>query len=83
MRSRRSGWILALFLIVGSFLGGLLGTVVGEYLPFLNWASPTYGINPPLVVNLDMFSLTFGFTLQLSVAGVVGLIIAYLAYRAL
>lgn len=83
MKSRRSGWMLVFFLIVGAFIGGLLGNVLSPYLPFLNWSSPTYGISPPLVLNLDMVGLTFGFTWQLSVAGVVGLVIACLAYRKL
>lgn len=83
MKSRRNGWILLLFLIVGVFLGGLLGKVLGPYLDFLTWSSPTYGINPPLTVDLDMFTLTFGFTLRLSVASVIGLILGYLGYRAL
>ena len=83
MRSRRNGWLLVLFLIVGAFLGGLLGNLLEQYLPFLNWSSPTYGINPPLVLSLDMLSLTFGITLKLSVSGVLGLIIGYFAFRAL
>lgn len=83
MRSKRNGWMLLLFLVVGAFLGGLLGKVLGSYAPFLNWASPTYGINPPFVLNLDMLSLTFGLTLRLTVAGVIGLILSYFAYRAL
>lgn len=83
MKSRRNGWILLLFLIIGAFLGGLLGNVLGDYAPFLNWTSPTYGINPPLSVNLDMLSLTFGLTLRLTVAGVIGLVLGYFAYRAL
>ena len=83
MKSRRNGWILLLFLIIGAFLGGLLGNVLGDYAPFLNWTSHTYGINPPLSVNLDMLSLTFGLTLRLTVAGVIGLVLGYFAYRAL
>lgn len=81
VRNKRSGWMLVFFLVVGAFVGGLIGNIVGPYLPFLNWSSPTYGINPPFVLNLDMLGLTFGFTLQLSVAGVLGLVIAYMAYR--
>lgn len=83
MKSRRNGWILLLFLVVGAFVGGLLGKVLGPYAPFLTWSSPTYGINPPLSVNLDMLSFTLGLTLRLTVAGVIGLILSYLAYRAL
>lgn len=83
MKSKRNGWILLLFLIVGAFLGGLLGKVAAPYLPFLTLSSPTYGLNPPFSLALDMFTFTFGFTLRLSVAGVIGLILSYLAYRAL
>jgi len=83
MKSRRNGWILLLFLIIGAFLGGLLGKAAGPYVEFLTWSSPTYGINPPFSINLDMLTLTFGLTLRLSVAGVIGLIAGYLAYRAL
>jgi len=83
MKSRRNGWILLLFLVIGAFLGGLLGRVAGPYLDFLTWSSPTYGITPPFTVDLDMLTFTLGFTLRLSVASVIGLIISYLAYRAL
>ncbi|MBS3872981.1 MAG: DUF4321 domain-containing protein [Firmicutes bacterium] len=82
-KSRRSGWLLFLLLIVGVFLGGLLSTFGADYLPFLAWSSPTYGIMPPFALDLGMLSLTFGLTLRLSVAGVLGLILGYLAYRAL
>jgi len=82
-KSRRSGWLLFLLLIVGVFLGGLLSSFFGDYLPFLTWSSPTYGIAPPFALDLGMLSLTFGLTLRLSVAGVLGLAMGYLAFRAL
>ena len=83
MLFRSNGWMLLLFLVVGAFLGGLLGKVLGPYAPFLTWSSPTYGITPPFTLNLDMLSLTFGLTLRLTVSGVIGLILSYFAYRAL
>lgn len=83
MKSKRSGWLLLLFLIVGVFLGGLLGELAGPLLPFLTLASPTYGIHPPFSLTLGPLTLVIGVTLHVSVAMVFGLILAYLAYRAL
>lgn len=82
-RSKSSYWLLFLFLVIGVFVGGLIGNYLGEFVPFLNWSSPTYGVSPPLTLNLGMFAMTFGFNLRLSVAGVIGLLVGYLAYRAL
>jgi len=82
-KSKRSGWLLLLLLLVGVFLGGLLSGLVDDYLPFLALSSPTYGIAPPFNLDLGIFSLTFGLTLRLSVGGVLGLAIGYLAFRAL
>ncbi len=81
MRKGKSMWVLLLFLVIGSFLGSLLGQALGPLLPFLTLSSKAYGINPPFVLSLDMFTLTFGFTFRLTVAGVLGLFIALLIYR--
>ncbi len=81
MRRGKNGWLLVFFLILGSFLGSLLGQALGGIAPWLNIASQPYGINPPLVLSLDMFSLTFGFSVRLTVAGVLGLILAFLLYK--
>ncbi len=82
-KSKRSIWLLLFFLVIGVFLGSLIGSFAGDWWPFLNWSSPVYGLTPPLTLDLDMLSLTFGLTMRLSVAGVIGLLIGYLAYRAL
>ncbi len=83
MKSKRNTWMLPLFLVVGLFLGGLLGELAVPVLPFLTLTSPTYGLNPPVTLTLGPLTLVFGITLHVSVAMVFGLMFAYLAYRAL
>ncbi|NLW17278.1 MAG: DUF4321 domain-containing protein [Firmicutes bacterium] len=83
MRRGKSGWLLVFFLVVGSFIGSLLGQALGGIAPWLNLSSQPYGINPPLVLSLDIFTLTFGFTMRLTVAGVLGLILGLLLYKRL
>lgn len=83
MRKGKRGWLLVFFLVLGSFLGSLLGQALGGIAPWLNLSSQSYGIHPPLVLSLDMFTLTFGFSLRLTVAGVLGLIIAFILFKRL
>ncbi len=80
MRKGKSVWLLLLFLIIGSFIGSLLGQALGGALPWLNLSSRAYGLNPPLVLDFDLFTLTVGFTVRLTVAGVLGLILSLLVY---
>jgi len=83
VKSKRRLWLLMVFLIVGLFLGGLLGELAAPVLPFLALSSPTYGLYPPLTLTLGPLTLIFGVALQVSVAMAFGLMLAYLAYRAL
>ena len=83
MKGKRNFWVLALFLLIGVFLGGLLGEAVGSQVPFLILSTPTYGIFPPVTLALGPLQVVFGISLQMSVAMVLGLALAYVAYRAL
>jgi hypothetical protein len=84
MRRRgRSGWILVLVLVLGAFLGGLIGEMLEQYVPVLALKSPAYGLTKPWVLNLDMLNLTFGFSIQVSVGSAIGVIVALLLYRTL
>lgn len=83
MRKSKNSWLLVFFLVLGSFIGSLLGQALGGVAPWLNLSSQTYGVNPPLALNLDMFTLTIGFTFRLTVAGVIGLLLAFLLFKRL
>lgn len=80
MRNRtRNPWILVLLLATGAVLGGFLGQYLGQYLPLLQYNYPL-GIKEPLFLDLGIFSLIFGFVININIAGVLGLILAVLIF---
>lgn len=71
-----------LTLISGLVIGGLIGDTLGK-VPFLTWLSygKQIGLNPPLTLDLSFFTMQFGATLQLNIAGIIGMIIAIIIYK--
>jgi hypothetical protein len=80
--SRKNNWILILILLCGIVLGGYLGTLA-SHVSFLSWLSygKTFGLTSPLVLDLGILVLTFGLTLNINIASMIGLIIGIVVYR--
>lgn len=68
-----------MFLLVGGWLGNLIGGVAGSAVPILA-RSVTAGFDPPFKFAAEFFSLTFGLTLHLNVVGLIGLVLAIFAW---
>lgn len=83
MRSK-SSWTLLLLLLSGIVLGGFLGEMVAD-LPGFFWLNygESFGLNTPLVLNLGILVITFGLTIRITMASIIGVIIAILVYRML
>ena len=81
MRSKNS-WVLLLMILSGIVLGGFLGEMA-EGIPFLSWLNvgESFGLKDPLVLNLGILVITFGLTIRITMASIIGVIIAVLAYR--
>lgn len=81
MRSKNS-WILLLMILSGIVLGGFIGEMA-EGIPFLSWLNfgESFGLKDPLVLNLGILVITFGLTIRITMASIIGVIIAVLAYR--
>jgi len=71
----KSPWILVLLLATGAVIGSFLGQYFSQFLPFLEYSYPL-GIREPLFLDLGIFSLIFGFVININIAGVIGLILA-------
>ena len=71
-------------LVIGSLLGELFGQVVSaEWLRDLLTRGPTIGLTTPATLDLRLLSITFGIVFKVNVVGVVGIIIAVIAFRKL
>ena len=80
-RTLKKPWILILLLFSGSLLGLLIGQSLGNTIPFLNY-SKTMGISP-VTLDLIVLKLTFGFTININVAGILGILMGFLIYSRL
>ena len=78
----KNSWIVLLFIFAGLVIGGLLGDVASQ-VDWLSWLSygQTFGIESPFVLDLNVLSLTFAFSLQINIASIIGLAISIFLYR--
>ena len=78
----KSTWIVILFIFAGLVIGGLLGEVASQ-VDWLSWLAygQTFGIQNPVVLDLDVLSLTFAFSMHINIASIIGLAIAIFLYR--
>ena len=78
----KSTWIVLLFIFAGLVIGGLLGEVAAQ-VDWLNWLAygQTFGIQDPFVLNLNVLSLTFAFSLHINISSIIGLGIAIFLYK--
>ena len=84
MRGEKNGWALTLLILAGIVLGGLLGTLCAqvEFLSWLNYGQ-TFGLANPIILDLGILVITFGCTVHITVAGIIGILLAILIYRTL
>lgn len=77
-------WVLILLLLAGVVLGGFLAQMLGS-IPALKWLSygNTFGMSSPLVLDLGVLTLQFGLTIRFTIAGIIGIILAFFIYRKL
>lgn len=70
MRRQTRVLVLAVALIAGAIAGSILGVALEDVAPVLA-KGLTVGVSPPLVLDLNVISLTFGFTLHLNLMGAI------------
>ena len=71
-------WALLLMILAGVVLGGFIGQLSAG-VPALRWLNygQTFGLSNPLVILV----LTFGLTIKITIAGIIGIVLAILIYR--
>jgi len=83
-RNYKSPWVLLVLLIVGAIAGNTIGKALLLVLPALNFLSANASIGfDPVTLNLDVLSLTLGFSIVIGPFAVLGIILGYWVYRRL
>lgn len=76
---KKGNLVLVLVILAGSIFGKIVGGALSKYAPILN-----YGENigfSPTTIDLNIISFTLGFRASMTVAGIIGIIIALFVYR--
>lgn len=82
MRGNKNRWACFLLILAGIVLGGFIGNLAGN-ISFLSWLNygQSFGLTSPIVLDLGILVLTFGLTIQISIASIIGVIIGIIIYR--
>ncbi|HHW27619.1 MAG TPA: DUF4321 domain-containing protein [Firmicutes bacterium] len=70
MRRQTRTWLLVVALTAGAIVGSVIGEALRDAVPVLSKGF-TVGLEPPLVLDLNVLSFSFGFQLHLNLAGAI------------
>ena len=75
-------WAMTLLISAGIVIGGFIGELT-HGISALSWLSygQTFGLSSPLVLDLGILVITFALSIKITIAGIIGVLIAILIYR--
>lgn len=80
--------VLLVIIILGALIGSVIGEVIATFMPgglvekvFSKGVTP--GLSPPATLDLKVFTATFGFTVKINLASLLGIGLAILVYKKL
>jgi hypothetical protein len=78
----KNNWALLLMVLAGIVIGGFIGQLASgvSALSWLNYGQ-TFGLSDPLVLDLGILVLTFALTIKITIAGILGIVLAIVIYR--
>ncbi|WP_430883094.1 DUF4321 domain-containing protein [Fusibacter sp. JL216-2] len=81
MRKASSTLGFMLVMLVGLVIGGIIGDVFQDTLPILAYGR-SIGFDP-VTIDLSVIKLVLGFTMQINLAAILGLVISLLIFKKL
>jgi len=74
--------ISVLFVLGGLVIGGLIGDLASN-VSWLNWLAfgEEFGLRDPILLDLNVMTITFGLTIRINIASIIGVIISLVVYR--
>ena len=77
---KRVNWILVIIILIGFVIGRFIGTYFDG--TFLNYGQ-SFGLSSPVVLDMGFIVFTFGLSIHITIASVIGVILALVTYRLL
>ena len=78
----KNNWALFLLILAGIVRGGFIG-MMAEGVPALSWLGygQSFGLEGPLTLNLGILVISFGLTIKITIASIIGVVLAIIIYR--
>ncbi len=82
MKKAKNPWVLVLLLLAGIVLGSFIATIV-QGVPGFSWLAfgQTFGLSSPLVLDLGILVITFALTIKITIASIIGIVVAAIIYH--
>ncbi len=82
--ANKNHWTLLIILLSGIVLGGFIGYLCRN-VGFLSWLNygQTFGLSSPVVLDLGIMVITFGLTISINIASIIGIILGIIIYKKL
>jgi len=75
---RKNNWACFLLILAGIVIGGFIGSLFP--VSWLNYGQ-TFGLTNPVVVDFGIVCVTFGLSIKITVASIIGIIVGIIIYR--
>ena len=75
---RKNTWTCLLLILAGIVVGGFIGIAFPD--TFLNYGQ-SFGLTNPFVLDLGIIAITFGLTIKITIASIIGIAVALVVYR--
>ena len=85
---KKNSLVLLLLMLAGVVLGGFLGTLTKDisWLSWLNYGN-SFGLTgadgSALLLNLGVLTIQFGLQIKITIASIIGIVVAFFLYRKL
>ncbi len=74
----KNNWACFLLVLAGIVVGGFIGSLFPD--TFLNYGQ-SFGLSEPMILNLGILAITFGLSIKITIASIIGIAIAVVIYR--
>ena len=75
---RKNNWACFLLILAGIVIGGFIGSLFPS--TWLNYGQ-SFGLSQPLVLDLGILAITFGLSIKITIASILGIVVAIVVYR--
>lgn len=82
MKKAKNPWVLIVLLLAGIVLGSFIATIAAG-VPGVSWLAfgQTFGLHNPFVLDLGIIVITFALTIKITIASIVGIVLAAVIYH--